>query len=212
MSDKRKLYVVKPFGPGIGEAIIPNNLIDKINKFVDDVASDKEKSKKFDWGKHLAGQVAQEIYLPKEIIEGELINFLSTITKTFVEGLTNKKITKFNLIKVWVVRQFENEYNPVHWHGGHISGAGYLKLPNDFGSTKHSEKQKVFNGKINFIHGTRQFLSASIITKKPELGKIFVFPNYLMHSVNPFYGKGERRSMSFNAMVDEEIYDVHANE
>ena len=33
-----------------------------------------------------------------------------------------------------------------------------------------------------------------------------------MHSVNPFYGKGERRSMSFNAMVDEEIYDVHANE
>ena len=93
MSDKRKLYVVKPFGPGIGEAIIPNNLIDKINKFVDDVASDKEKSKKFDWGKHLAGQVAQEIYLPKEIVDGELLTFLSTITKTFVEGITNKKIT-----------------------------------------------------------------------------------------------------------------------
>ena len=45
----------------------------------------------------------------------------------------------------------------------------------------------------------------------PQVGKIFIFPNYLMHSVNPFYGEGERRSISFNAMVDEEIYDVHSN-
>ena len=211
MTNDEKLYVARPFGPGIGEAAIPKFLIDRINKFVDQVVNDKEKSKKFDWGKHLAGQVSQEIYLPKEVTDGELLNFFGRITKTFVESLTNKKITKFNLIKVWIVRQFENEYNPTHWHGGHISGAGYLKLPKNFGPSKHSEKKINYNGKINFIHGTRQFLSKSIITKKPELGKIFIFPNYLMHSVNPFYGEGERRSISFNAMVDEEIYDVHSN-
>ena len=39
------------------------------------------------------------------------------------------KITKFNLIDSWVVRQFKNEYNPIHWHSGHISGVGYLKVP-----------------------------------------------------------------------------------
>ena len=88
---------MKPFGPGIGEATIPKSLIDKINKFVDQIVDDKEKSKEFDWGKNLVGQVSQEIYLPKEIIDGELLTFLSTITKTFIEGLTKKKMTKFNI-------------------------------------------------------------------------------------------------------------------
>ena len=49
-----------------------------------------------------------------------------------------------------------------------------------------------------------------VISHKPEIGKIFLFPNYVMHSVNPFYGKGERRSISFNACVDDDIYDISA--
>ena len=117
----------------------------------------------------------------------------------------------FNIINVWIVRQFQNEYNPIHMHGGHLSGAGYLKLPDDFGSSIQPEKQVNVNGKINFVHGTRQFLSNSIISQKPEVGKIFIFPNYLMHSVYPFYGKGERRSISFNATIDEKIYDIYSS-
>ena len=158
----------------------------------------------------MAGQVTQEIKLPKEIINGELLNFLSKITKVFVEGLTDKKVTKFQLISSWVVRQFQNEYNPTHWHNGHISGAGYLKLPDDFGSSIQPEKKVNDNGKINFVLGTRQFLSMSMITEKPEVGKMFIFPNYLMHSVNPFYGKGERRSISFNANIGKEVYDIYS--
>ena len=45
-----------------------------------------------------------------------------------------QKITKFSLIDSWIVRQFKDEYNPVHWHGGHVSGAGFLKIPKSFGS------------------------------------------------------------------------------
>ena len=41
--------------------------------------------------------------------------------------LRNEKINKFELIGSWVVRQFQGEYNPTHWHTGHISAAGYLK-------------------------------------------------------------------------------------
>ena len=208
MENEGKLNIVRPFGPAIGSANIPKTLIDKINNFIDEVIKDKNKSKKFDWGKYLAGQVTQEIKLPKEIIDGELLNFLRESTKAFVESLTDKKVTKFQLISCWVVRQFQNEYNPTHWHNGHISGAGYLKLPNNFGASKQ-EKAKNVNGKINFVHGSHQFLSSPISIKKPEVGKIFLFPNYLMHSVNPFYGKGERRSLSFNAYIDEKIFDVY---
>ena len=207
MENKDKLNIIRPFGPAIGATNIPKTLIDKINNFIDEIIKDKSKSKKFDAGKNLAGQVSQEILLPKEIIEGELLSFLSKLSKVFVENIAKKKVTKFDLIKVWIVRQFQNEYNPIHLHGGHLSGAGYLKLPDDFGSSIQPEKQVNVNGKINFVHGTGQFLSNSMISRKPEVGKIFIFPNYLMHSVYPFYGKGERRSISFNATIDEKIYD-----
>ena len=202
-----KINIIRPFGPAIGSATIPKILIDKINNFVDEVVKDKKKSKELDYGQKLAGEVTQEIFLPNEMLKGDILNFFVAISKAYVENLTNKKLTKFDLIKCWVVRQFEGEYNPTHWHTGHISAAGYLKLPDNFGTTKQG-KAKNANGKINFVHGSHQFLSSPISIKKPEVGKIFLFPNYLMHSVNPFYGKGERRSISFNAYVDNEMYDV----
>ena len=212
MVNESKLNIIRPFGPAIGSTDIPKTLMDKINNFIDEVVKDKNKSKQLDAGKTLAGQVTQEIFLPKEVIDGEVIAFLGNITKVFVEGLTEKKVTKFHLISCWVVRQFQNEYNPTHWHSGHISGAGYLKLPDVFGSQIQPEKTaKNVNGNINFVHGSRQFLSTPLITKKPQLGKMFIFPNYLMHSVNPFYGEGERRSISFNAYIDEDIYDTYSH-
>ena len=209
MKNEGKLDIIRPFGPAIASTNIPKTLIDKINNFIDELIKDKNKSKKLDWGKYLAGQATQEIKLPKEIIDGELLNFLNKITKAFVEVLTDKKVTKFQLISCWVVRQFQNEYNPIHWHSGHISGAGFLKLPNNFGASKQ-EKATNANGRINFTHGTRQFLSMGTITKKPQIGKIYLFPNYLMHSVYPFYGEGERRSISFNAYINDEVYDIYS--
>ena len=209
MKNEGKIDIIRPFGPAIGSTNIPKTLVDKINNFIDEVIKDKNKSKKFDWGKYLAGQVTQEIKLPKEIIDGELLNFLSKITKAFVEVFTDKKVTKFQLISCWVVRQFQNEYNPIHWHNGHISGVGYLKLPNNFGASKQ-EKDVNAHGKIIFTHGTRQFLSLSTVTRKPEIGKIYLFPNYLMHSVYPFYGEGERRSISFNANINDDVYDIYS--
>lgn len=210
MKSENTLDIFKPFGPSIGKTSLPGPLIDKINNFVDKAVKDKEKSKKLDMGKELAGEVTQEILLPEEITKDELYDFLKRATEIYIKHITGKKINKFNFIKVWVVRQFQNEYNPIHWHGGHISGAGYLKLPNDFGFIKNPENRDNVNGSINFVHGVRQFCSNSILTNKPELGKIFIFPNYLMHSVNPFYGEGERRSISFNANIDSGIYDIYS--
>ena len=63
-----------------------------------------------------------------------------------------------------MVRQFEGEYNPTHWHSGHISAAGYLKLPDNFGATIQG-KAKNANGKINFVHGSHQYLSSPISIK-----------------------------------------------
>ena len=66
------------------------------------------------------------------------------------------------------------------------------------------------NGQLQLIHGSRQFLSQSTIDIVPKVGDFYFFPNYLMHTVYPFNGsKEERRSISFNADIDQNIYDVY---
>ena len=115
------------------------------------------------------------------------------------------------MLSSWVVRQFENEYNPIHWHDGHISGAGFLKVPKSLG--QHYQKKKVppySGGYLQLIHGSRMFLSQSVISIIPKVGDFYFFPNYLMHAVFPFKDSNEeRRSISFNAKVDDEVYNVY---
>ena len=54
------------------------------------------------------------------------------------------------------------------------------------------------------------FLCRSILDIVPKVGDFYFFPNYLMHTVLPFKGtKEERRSISFNAFIDEKIYNVY---
>jgi hypothetical protein len=49
------------------------------------------------------------------------------------------------------------------------------------------------------MFGENQDMRSDTFKMKPEVGKLLVFPSYLKHFVYPFYSKGERRSMSFNA-------------
>ncbi|MEY2728575.1 MAG: hypothetical protein RJA93_651 [Pseudomonadota bacterium] len=135
------------------------------------------------------------------------------VTETYIKKSTNKKIKKFNIKNVWVVRQFENEYNPIHYHDGHISGVGYLKVPKSLNEDKRSHKHNLkTHGTIDFIHGSRGFLNKSIYNHIPKVGDMILFPNYLMHTVYPFQSGDERRSFSFNATIDEKITNVFKHE
>ena len=54
------------------------------------------------------------------------------------------------------------------------------------------------------------FLSESTFNIVPKVGEFYFFPNYLMHSVYPFSNSNEeRRSVSFNANIDENIYNIY---
>ena len=209
MNDESTLNISRPFGPTLGLANMPSSIIIKINQFIDlEVINQEKKIAELDAGSDLVGQVTQEIKLPPEIIKGDLFDFLFKATKAYVKLSIKKEISHFELLNTWVVRQFENEYNPIHFHAGHISGAGYLKLPDTFGDTIQKNKYNS-HGSINFIHGTKQFLSNGYVSQKPKVGDFYFFPHYLYHSVNPFYGEGERRSISFNARIDDKIYKVY---
>ena len=62
---ENKIQVYKPFGPSIAKATIPEDVIKKLNEYVDKTILDENKLKEFDYGKKLAGNVKQELKLIK---------------------------------------------------------------------------------------------------------------------------------------------------
>tara|TARA_B100000029_G_C17426569_1_gene906274 strand:+ start:75 stop:704 length:630 start_codon:yes stop_codon:yes gene_type:complete len=205
------MKVIRPFGPTIGKATMSESLVKELNDYVDKILIDEKKAQELDYGKMLAGNVKQEFQLDKEfIVFSGWESFLKKNTEQWISESIKKKITEFRIIDTWIVRQFEDEYNPLHAHGGHVSGVGYLKLPKDFGKTVQSNKDENYNGKLQLVHGSKNFLSPITLSIEPKVGDFYFFPNYLMHLVYPFKNKNsERRSISFNAYIDDSIYNSH---
>ena len=197
-----KIKVFSPFGPKIAKIKIPNKLIKMINTEVDKIISNKKMIKKNDYSKKLVGQVYQEIQLSKNFIDKNLKKFVNEKIYEYLKKNKKKKSKKIKIKNLWVVRQFKNDYNPVHYHDGDISGVGYLKIPKNLNTGKKNIKT---NGSIDFINGTRSFLSDSIYNHIPKVGDLILFPNYLMHVAYPFSIEGERRSFSFNIEIDKKI-------
>ena len=213
--EKIDIQLIKIFGPSILKVRIPETILNNLNIYIDKIITDKEKSKELDIGDRLVGDVTQEFELEQKIMqETGWGQFLSNCVSKWIEIETNSKITKFRILKSWVVRQFENEYNPTHWHSGHISGAGFLKVPSNLGKNIQEKKKNPYKGgNLQLIHGSRMFLSHSTMNIRPEVGDFYFFPHYLMHQVFPFKdSKEERRSISFNAMIDDNIYDVYGGD
>ena len=203
------LEILQPFGPSIAKVSIPKEIINSMNNYVDEILKDNKKSEILDGGYKLAGNVTQEFRLEGDFMKKiKWIDFLALSVQDWLLKKTEKKIKKFDLIASWVVRQFKNEYNPVHFHGGHVSGVGYLKVPDNMGETVQKDK-KNRNGNLVLIHGSSQFLSKSILTIQPKVGDFYFFPNYVMHTVYPFADtEEERRSVSFNAYLDKDIIGI----
>ena len=199
------MKVVSPFGPKIGIIKIPKKIINQINKEFEKIIKNKNLSKKNDYSKKLVGQVKQEIELPKTFINKHLKKFISENINKFLKKALNKKSNKIKIKNLWVVKQLKNDYNPIHFHNGDLSGVGYLKIPKNL--TKGNKKLKT-NGTIDFIHGSKSFLSNSIYNHMPQVGDLILFPNYLTHTAYPFKKDGERRSFSFNLEVDKKVSNI----
>ena len=210
MSSEINFKFIRPFGPVICKVTMPEEIINNLNNYVDQIINNETKSKVLDHGKNLAGNVQQEFSLEEEFVKkSKWGNFLSACAKTWIKQTLNQEITKFQLISTWIVRQFQNDYNPIHTHGGHLSGVGYLKLPKNFGEYHQKTKVNNQNGKLALVHGSKMFMQDSTYTVTPKVGDFYFFPNYLMHTVYPFSGTNEeRRSVSFNATIDDDIFNV----
>ena len=200
-----KINILSPFGPKLAKIKLTKKIIKDINNEVERVILNEKKLRTNDYSKKLVGEVYQEIELSKNFINKKLKKFIQEKIKNYLKKTINKTANKISIKNFWVVRQFKNEYNPVHYHNGNISGVGYLKIPKNL---NYSKKKKKTNGTIDFINGSRMFLNKSIYNHVPKVGDLILFPNYLMHTAYPFVVDGERRSFSFNVELDKKVADV----
>tara|TARA_B100001167_G_scaffold182299_1_gene140012 strand:- start:124 stop:813 length:690 start_codon:yes stop_codon:yes gene_type:complete len=214
----RKLLVL---GTRIGKIIMPKEIVSDLISITDKSINSNE-----DFGYALAGQIKDEKVLTKKDLgpiwawlENEVNLYIKTILKDIDINFKPRSASSENLEidasieSMWTVSQVENEYNPVHYHGDvksfedlspncQVSSVLYLKIPKR-STRKLKNKKSNPDGFIEFISQgfgtTLQSLSSGSMRFKPIVGHLYIFPSWLLHTVYPFVGKGERRSISFNS-------------
>ena len=197
------VQVVKPFGPLVMMAQLPEGVIKKLNEVVD-VIKDKK-----DMGARLAGVIETESEIPHSMLEEKkVMNIFHALSRSYIEqaylnaGLQdqwNAMDVKTQMQSIWSVSQYENEYNPQHNHSHcQISAVLYLKVP-AMKPRNIPNKPKEKDGQIEFTFCTNEsiFTTGSFVAR-PKPGMCLLFPNSLYHQVYPFQGSGERRSIAFN--------------
>ena len=214
----RKLLVL---GTRIDKIIMPKEIVSDLISITDKSINSNE-----DFGYALAGQIKDEKVLTKKDLgpiwawlENEVNLYIKTILKDIDINFKPRSASSENLEidasieSMWTVSQVENEYNPVHYHGDvksfedlspncQVSSVLYLKIPKR-STRKLKNKKSNPDGFIEFISQgfgtTLQSLSSGSMRFKPIVGHLYIFPSWLLHTVYPFVGKGERRSISFNS-------------
>ena len=205
--------VEKHFGPFFASCMLPQDATDAMLKMSDELLSNKLSESH---GQSLAGVIDKEIKVYKSDMEKAGVDqLIESCVRSYVvhcakaHGFFKEThIFESMINSAWIVSQYENEYNPMHNHTGcDISAVIYLKVPNVKGRRNlESKKGKDdVDGDIAFIHsamGNRNHdaLEKGVVNIKPVPGLIVMFPSYLIHTVYPFVGEGERRCLPFNAV------------
>ena len=219
MTDKFNVQVLKPFGPRMIKSKVPSDIVNMLNVYCDEITEIKNRN--FDASSSLVGHVEEEWYLDLDRVpsfKDMLITLVKVLDQYYVTerlvGVGGKSLKEakelvkesnsirppqVNIESAWFVRSFENDYNPTHQHTSMLSCVLYLKVPEIISNTNNKNvSKKATEGFIDFVYGSTQSLSAGNICILPEVGDLYLFPGFLFHTAYPFYGPGERRSLSAN--------------
>ena len=196
------VQLIKPFGPLVMVAQLPESIIKPLNEIADEVQH------KGDMGPRLAGIIKKESEIPHSMLEEkDVMNIFHAMTRSYIEqaymhsmqkDMWDAMDVKTQMQSIWTVHQYENEYNPQHNHSHcQISAVLYLKVPAMKPRNIPGKRDKDGEIEFTFCQTDSIFTTGSFVVK-PKPGMCLLFPNSLFHQVYPFQGSGERRSIAFN--------------
>ena len=226
-----EVEMIQPWADVLMRMKLPQMIVDAMLEITDQVLQDPDRK---NWGKNLAGQIADEPIIPHELMqnykignEGDVFGFFMDIVGKYVQHCMSQSATSNMIDEIknirwltqmkscWCISQWEGEYNPIHIHTEcQMSTVMYLKIPEYLPAVKPERDD---DGCIMFIGGggvTSQ-LTRNLLKWKPRVGDFFLFPAHLQHTVYPFRTDGdfERRSVSFNAdFIDEKVLERRQKE
>ena len=206
----------------IGFCQLDEESVSSINNYVDENAENLD-----DHSNKLVGQIKQnnkssQLALNmKDEVPYKFGKFLVWFAEKYAAE-HNIFAKEYNISNMWTVHSYAGDYNPLHEHGTEtgrgISCILYLKVPalvdsydtckSDLGSFNLKNNSGLCDGYTQFIwgsNGNRDIFNFKHLTDtfvRPEVGKLVMFPIWLKHQVAPFFGEGERRSLSVNIDID----------
>ena len=180
-----------------------------------------------DFSEKLVGQInrnvkSSQVNFSTESDVGEAVSsILEKLAVTYMKNVTQNDYDA-KISDAWTVHSYEGDYNPLHDHGSEtpigLSCILYLKVPEQIASLPNpAEDFEGLNSSSGAIDGFTYFTWGNSgmrdvnmlrpVTEeyvKPEVGTLIMFPSWLRHSVNPFFGEGERRTFSANINIMEQ--------
>ena len=156
----------QPFGPFVLETTCPKNIMDALNKKVDDICSDPEEMRKYCSSRgnipNLLLRDLEVVYFEKDFLEDiGFTEFIETLGNYYIqntEGTHNHSSVKLSVITpghdgtfklsheilysdVWVNRYYKGDYTPYHDHGSEIAGIVVLKIPEELSEVNLKNKE-----------------------------------------------------------------------
>lgn len=230
----------KPFGPTILISKCPDEIIKKLNDYVDEVEKDENLKKITSSGQgnvpNLLARDIENIYLTEEKCEEtglkELVELLGNY---YIDNIYSfLDVTEMDRVKLsiitndqefayvnetvysdcWINRYYRGDYTPLHKHGSDIAGVIFLKIPEEIKNMneyKEDPYENKLHGRIQFVYGQDMPFCTNVWTPDQDDGIIMIFPNWLNHLVYAQKTNEERRTLSFN-LISEYEYKMRKDE
>ena len=209
------IMMLQPWSTPVMKTKLPPEVLKTMTEISDQVLADKDAES---WGENLAGQIETELVVEHDILkQTKMMGFFMGAVRQFVLMCKCQQMPEVaeavqreewltQMLSMWVVSQYPNEYNPAHLHTQcQISAVMYLKVPEMLPSRK--EHRANDDGSILFFGNASRDIDLSVpqMVCKPEVGDFYMFGAHQQHAVYPFRcAEGqkdtERRSISFNAV------------
>lgn len=206
---------------------VPQVLMDNLNIYLDRIYKDPNAESRSNnlvgAIKMLSGKKGKQLVMDMDddLVKpfSEFILLCSKIYMSQMYNLDNIDNDTYKLIvdEVWSVHQYETDFNPHHQHSNSISNFGlssflHTKLPKQL-LDRYTKKNKQYegggwyDGKTMLSWGNlsfedqKQLKFPQTLYTTGETGILYLFPQWLIHGVYPFFGKGERRTVASNISI-----------
>ncbi len=167
------------------EAMLPDRIVNDLNEYLDDL---RDQEDRISHAGTLVGQIGNGEQLTMDHTHTKLKEFNELIQimgadyiKNFINGQTHRLGNRVvETDELWSVHSYAGDY---------------------YNASGNSDGCITFNYGTTALIDSERLKPPQMVVMKPEVGKFFMFPSWLQHSVYPFKGEGERRTVAANLNV-----------